>query len=103
MKHYFVYMLECVDGSFYVGITNNVEKRLWQHENGWDERAYTHTRRPVRLVHASTFRDVRAALDWEKQLKGWSRAKKRALIGEDWNEIKRRAKRHGGFLNDPSR
>lgn len=46
MKNYFVYMLECVDGSFYVGVTNNVEKRVWQHQNGWDENAYTHERRP---------------------------------------------------------
>jgi putative endonuclease len=82
-------MLLCADGSFYVGITNNVEKRLWQHNNGEDEASYTYERRPVRLVHVSEFRSVFDAIAWEKHLKGWSRAKKRALIREDWQGIHR--------------
>jgi predicted GIY-YIG superfamily endonuclease len=85
-------MLECADGSFYVGITSNIEQRIAQHAAGWDPRAYTHTRRPVKLVHCEDFSRVDDAIRWEKQLKGWSRAKKRALIAGDWAEIRRLAR-----------
>jgi putative endonuclease len=87
MRKYFVYMLLCADRSFYVGITNNPELRLWQHNSGWDETCYTHERRPVTIVHCSGFGEVLDAIRWEKQLKGWSRAKKRALINHDWPGI----------------
>lgn len=97
MKSYYVYMVRCSDGSFYVGITNNPKVRLAQHNLGTDARSYTFTRRPVELVHAFEFREVTDAIGWEKQLKGWSRAKKRALIANDWGEIhclaRRKAKR----------
>jgi len=87
MKTYFVYMLLCADGSFYVGITNNVDMRLAQHQLGIDKRCYTFTRRPVKLVHSSYFYDVFEAIAWEKQLKGWRRSKKEALIQNDWPGI----------------
>lgn len=77
-------MVRCADNSFYAGITNNPEVRLAQHNLGTDPGCYTFTRRPVELVHASDFHEVDDALRWEKQLKGWSRAKKRALIANDW-------------------
>ncbi|MDE2482290.1 MAG: GIY-YIG nuclease family protein [bacterium] len=89
---YYVYMLRCADGSFYVGVTNDVERRVAEHNLGIIESAYTHDRRPVVLVHASAFREVAQAIAWEKQLKGWSRAKKRALIENDWEAIRRLAR-----------
>ncbi|MBV9719998.1 MAG: GIY-YIG nuclease family protein [Candidatus Eremiobacteraeota bacterium] len=84
MKNYFVYMLLCSDDSFYVGITNDADARVVQHNLGTNPRSYTYTRRPVKLVHVSLFYDVNNAIRWEKQLKGWSRAKKSALIKDDW-------------------
>ena len=77
-------MLLCADGSYYIGITNDPDRRLWEHNNGIDEGCYTFKRRPVRMVHCSMFYDVLEAIRWEKQLKGWSRAKKRALANDDW-------------------
>lgn len=89
MKTYYVYMLLCADGSFYVGITNDVERRLSEHQLGIDRRCYSFRRRPVTLVHCSDFRNVDDAIAWEKQLKGWSRSKKLALIEGDWVSIHR--------------
>ena len=84
VKSYFVYMLLCADGSFYVGITSSPDCRIAQHNLGTDRKSYTFTRRPVRLVHVSEFRYVNDAIHWEKHLKGWSHAKSkhwRKMIG----------------------
>jgi len=98
MKTYYVYMLRCSDNSFYVGITSDPERRIAQHKLGLDPECYTFKRRPVELVHASDFREVTDAIAWEKQLKGWSRAKKRALIAGDWPDIQRLARRQTKFV-----
>jgi putative endonuclease len=90
--NYFVYIVECKDGSYYTGITNNIEHRLWQHNTGIDKDCYTDPRRPVELKYLQHFQQVEEAIKWEKQLKGWSRKKKQALFREDWEEIKRLAK-----------
>ncbi len=87
VKSYFVYMVRCSDGSFYVGVTNDADHRVDQHNIGTDPECYTFSRRPVTLVHASHFYDVVEAIRWEKQLKGWSRAKKQALVLGDWAAI----------------
>ena len=87
MRKYFVYMLLCADDSFYVGISNDPDRRVWQHNEGIDEKCYTYSRRPVRIVHSSEFDYVDQAIDWEKHLKHWSRAKKRALANNDWEGI----------------
>lgn len=89
MKQYFVYMVRCSDDSFYVGVTSDLEKRIGEHNFGWDPESYTHERRPVNLVFAEDFIRVEDAIRFEKQLKGWSRAKKIALIKGDWSEIVR--------------
>jgi putative endonuclease len=91
MKTYYVYMLRCADGSFYVGVTSDIELRVAQHEYGIDPRCYTFERRPVRLVYSSDFRNVDDAIACEKQLKRWSRAKKAALVTGDWAQIHRLA------------
>jgi putative endonuclease len=85
---YIVYILECSDGSYYTGSTDNINKRLWQHEQGVDSSSYTYSRRPVKLVWASEETQYYYdALRWEKQIKGWSRAKKQALIRREFDTI----------------
>ena len=97
---YVVYMVRCADDSFYVGLTNNVDIRVWEHNEGFNEDSYTFKRRPVTLVHASHFGDIRQAFRWERQLKGWSRAKKEALIRGDYEQIHVLAQRYGGKKRD---
>jgi putative endonuclease len=90
--NYFVYILECIDQSYYTGVTNNIERRFWEHETGVDIECYTYTRRPLKLRYCERFQNVERAIAWEKQLKGWSRKKKEALFVDNWEEIKRLAK-----------
>ena len=75
----YVYILECNDGSFYVGSTWDMERRLWQHNEGLGA-AYTRRRRPVRLAWHDWTDSVADAFAMEKRIQGWSRAKRRALI-----------------------
>jgi predicted GIY-YIG superfamily endonuclease len=86
-----VYMLKCADGSFYIGHTDNLEARLGLHVLGLGN-AYTASRLPVALVWSQKFTTRYEALSVERQLKGWSRAKKAALIRGDWAAIRRLAK-----------
>jgi putative endonuclease len=74
-----MYILECADGSYYVGSTTRLDLRIAQHQSG-DGAVYTRRRRPVRLVFAAEFDRVDEAFAFEKQVQGWSRAKRRALI-----------------------
>ncbi len=90
--NYYVYIVECSDKSYYVGITNDLERRIEEHTSGNDTSSYTYKRRPVILKYYSHFFDVNQAIAWEKQIKGWSRKKKEALFEEDWNKIKKFAK-----------
>ncbi|MBT5337919.1 GIY-YIG nuclease family protein [Candidatus Falkowbacteria bacterium] len=80
MKTYFTYILKCSDGSFYTGITNDLDARLSGHQRGLNSKSYTYSRRPVKLVYSNDFYDVNEAISLEKQIKGWSRRKKIALI-----------------------
>ncbi len=85
---YRVYILECSDGSYYTGSTSDVDKRLWQHQEGVMPSAYTYSRRPVKLLWVSEEVDRYSdALRYERQVKGWSRAKKEALIRGDYDLI----------------
>ncbi len=88
MKYYTVYIVECSDGSFYTGFTNNIERRLQEHNEGTDAKAYTYKRRPVKLVFQTEFTEPIMGIEFEKQLKGWSRKKKIALINGDLNKLK---------------
>ena len=78
MKGY-LYILLCADGSFYTGSTNNLEKRMIEHQNG---EAANHTRKrlPVELVYTEEFDRIDEAYYRERQIHGWSHAKKEALI-----------------------
>ena len=92
VKQYWVYMLRCRDGSYYVGVTSQIDVRKAAHALGLSPRSYVYKRRPVTLVHAEVFDSPQDAIRFEKQLKGWSRAKKEALIRGDWAEIRRLAR-----------
>ena len=88
MKHYYVYILRCNDKSYYTGVTSNLEGRLIQHEDRKYHRSYTASRLPVELVFWERFYNPVHAIDFEKQVKGWSRNKKEALIKRNWHKLK---------------
>ena len=83
---FWAYMLHCADRSFYVGHTDDLDARIGAHQSGLI-RGYTCTRLPVKLVWADEFPSRYEALQAERQIKGWSRAKKLALIRGDWSLI----------------
>ena len=85
---FWTYMLHCADLSYYTGHTDDLEKRVAQHESG-TLRGYTHQRRPVVLVWAEYFQTREEALTAEIKIKNWSRAKKESLIARDWDRLKR--------------
>ena len=91
MRTYYVYMLRCIDGTFYTGITNDIVRRVYEHQSGYKPTSYTHTRRPVLLVYAGEFSTPTDAINFEKQLKGWSHKKKRAFADREWPLLKRLA------------
>ena len=86
-NQYYVYILECSDNSYYTGITNDLSKRLEQHQEGTKKDAYTYKRRPVTLKFHQDFNDVLQAIYFEKKIKRWTRAKKKALIDGDWDML----------------
>lgn len=85
-KPFFVYLLHCKDGSYYVGHTDELERRLAEHQAG-EGCAYTRKRLPVALVWSSEFATREEAKEMEARIKGWGRAKKAALINNDWEMI----------------
>jgi putative endonuclease len=82
----YMYILKCVDDSFYTGSTHNLPQRLWQHQNGLGAN-HTSKRLPVELVYAEYYDRVAEAFYREKQVQGWSRAKKLALINSEWDRL----------------
>ncbi|TKD52867.1 GIY-YIG nuclease family protein [Sphingomonas baiyangensis] len=80
---FFAYLLRCNDGSFYAGHTDALEWRIAQHHAG-EGSAHTKHRRPVELVWSNAFPTRLEALEAERRIKGWSRAKKEALVRGDW-------------------
>ena len=80
-KHWFLYLLECANGSYYAGITTDVEARFEAHQSGKGAR-YTRARRPVELIHAEPAADRSAASRREAALKKLPRAAKLALAGQ---------------------
>jgi len=77
---FFVYILECADSSLYVGCTNNLERRIRQHNNSKLGAHYTKLRRPVVLKHSEQFETLKEARERETEIKGWRREKKLTLI-----------------------
>ncbi len=88
---FWVYILRCADGSYYTGHTDSLEKRISEHQNGLSD-SYTATRLPVELVFSQPCSTREEALAAERQIKGWSRKKKAAMMRGDWAEVSRLAK-----------
>ena len=93
MKTYYVYILECSDGTFYTGITSNLTQRLQSHETGEQKGSYTSKRRPLKLVFYCEFTNPNKAIETEKQIKKWSQAKKKALIAGEYENLPNLAKK----------
>jgi putative endonuclease len=87
MYTYYVYILKCKDNSYYTGITNNIDRRIFEHKKGINKSCYTFKRRPIELQFFQEFNDVLQAIYFEKKIKGWTRAKKKALIDGDWDML----------------
>ena len=94
---FWVYILECADSSYYTGHTDNLELRISQHQHNLTG-GYTSTRLPVRLAFSQSFPTRVEAIISERQIKGWSRAKKAAMIKGDWLEVSSLA---GGSTSSP--
>lgn len=96
---FWVYILRCADGSHYTGHTDNLERRIGQHQAGECE-GYTATRCPVNLVWLQEFVRREEALSAERQITGWNRKKKEAMMCGDWQEVARLGRR--SKKGDPS-
>ena len=93
MQISYVYILKCADDSYYTGVTSNLDQRMQQHESGFYPDCYTASRRPVELVFYAEFTNIGFAIDKEKKIKKWSRAKKEALINGDFDQLPNLAKK----------
>ena len=99
----FAYIVRCCDGSYYVGsVRGDLEKRVAEHNAG-TYGGYTSRRKPVELVWSSEFQQITDAISAERQIKGWSRAKKEALIRGDENALVLLAKRRTSFTAEWTR
>ena len=87
MSRGFMYILRCADGSYYTGSTKDIELRLAQHQAG-EGANHTKKRLPVELIYVEEFQRIDEAFYREKQVQGWSRKKKEALISGDTNRLK---------------
>ena len=83
---FWIYVLRCSDGSYYTGHTDDLNRRVGLHQSG-DVPGYTHSRRPVELVYSQECTTRVEALAAERQIKGWSRAKKEAMFRADWAQV----------------
>jgi predicted GIY-YIG superfamily endonuclease len=92
---FYAYLLRCSDGSYYAGHTDDLEHRFAQHQGGVLG-GYTAKRRPVMLVWSDSFQTREDAFACERKLKGWSRAKKEALIAGDWVRVSELARNRQG-------
>ena len=97
---FWVYILLCADNSYYTGHTDNLDKRIAEHQAG-EISGYTSGRRPVTLLFSQEFSTREEAMACERQIKGWRRSKKQALIRGDWGEVSRLS--HGSSSFDKLR
>lgn len=89
---FWVYILSCADGSYYTGHTDNLEKRMGEHQTGTCG-GYTADRLPVELAWSQECVTREEALAAESQIKGWSRKKKEAMMQGDWGKVSQLAKK----------
>jgi putative endonuclease len=97
----FMYILECADGSYYTGSTNDLELRILQHQTG-EGANHTKNRLPVTLVYFEEFDRIDDAFLREKQVQGWSRRKKEALIKGQYEKLPQLSRSHTQFPMLPS-
>ncbi|MCP4052511.1 MAG: GIY-YIG nuclease family protein [Mesoflavibacter sp.] len=93
MKISYVYILKCSDNTYYTGITSNLERRIIEHKLGKHIESYTYKRRPIELMFYAEFTDISIAIQTEKQIKKWSKAKKEALINNEFEKLPNLAKK----------
>lgn len=93
MKLSYVYILKCSDNTYYTGVTSNLESRMYKHNSGFYPDSYTASRRPLVLAFYCEFTDINLAFETEKQIKKWSKAKKEALINEEFDSLINLAKK----------
>jgi predicted GIY-YIG superfamily endonuclease len=101
-QQFWVYMVRCSDGNIYVGHTDNLEARITAHNLG-TFKGYTYTRRPVTLIYGEVFGTREEAFHAERQVKGWTRAKKLALVAGDWQSVRRLGLRRTAPTAKPKR
>ena len=87
MKAY-MYILKCANGKYYVGSTTDLEKRIQQHQQGEGGAMFTKGHLPVELVYFEKYERIDEAFNRERQVHGWSRAKKEALIRGDFEVLR---------------
>ena len=93
MQRSYVYILKCTDDTYYTGVTSNLSQRIIEHQIGKHKNSYTYFRRPVTLIFSAEFTDINLAIDTEKQIKKWSKAKKEALINGEFELLSHLAKK----------
>jgi putative endonuclease len=90
-KFVYTYIIHCADDSYYVGVTNALKDRYIEHEFGINKKAYTYKRRPFKALYWEIYESPSEGIMREKQLKKWTRAKKKALIDGNIQELQRLA------------
>lgn len=88
MKTFYVYILLCSDKSYYTGVTNNLDRRIGEHMDSFGLNSYVSKRLPTKLVFSNACNEIKQAIAFEKQIKGWTRKKKEALINGDIELLK---------------
>lgn len=83
----YLYILKCADNSYYTGVTNDLDRRILEHQAGIKRDCYTFHKRPVCLVFSELFIDNMLGIEWEKRIKGWTRKKKEALISGKFDDL----------------
>ena len=91
-----MYILKCADGTYYVGSTKSLESRVYQHQNGLGA-IYTATRLPVQLVYYEEYKNIAEAFAREKQIQGWSHAKRKALVQREFHKLSKLSEKN--FVN----
>ena len=92
----YMYILQCANGAYYTGSTKDLETRLKQHQNG-EGANFTKKHLPVKLVYYEVFERIDEAFNREKQVQGWSRIKKEALINREYDKLPELSKNHTAF------
>ncbi|TNF50409.1 MAG: GIY-YIG nuclease family protein [Bacteroidetes bacterium] len=93
MRALTVYILKCNDDSYYTGVTNDLTRRVEEHQTSFSQNSYTSKRLPLSLVYANSFDSPNDAIAFEKKIKRWSRAKKEALIIGKFDQLVKLSKK----------